>query len=207
MTGAALLHQPRHRWRVGIAFGAALLIHFAAIALAYGPRAEKNGGPLTNEFPVIAFEDPPATVADPPPENSDPLPTPPRTEDSFPDETSTPPPTRRQPGKPVAPIVKPRNQGFANRGPWSSAKVLAIHAPRPEYPYEARRQKIRGDGLVAMTIDPVTGNVSSVSMAKSTGNPFLDNAALSAFRRWRFKPGTVSSVSCPITFTLTDASY
>lgn len=207
MRRAALLHQPRHRWRVGMAFGAALLIHFAAIALANVQRGEKAGGPpFMDEFPVVNFEEPPATVADPPPENPEPLPTPPRTDETFPDERSTPPPIRRATGKPIAPIVK-RNEGFANRGPWSSAKALALHAPRPEYPYEARRQKIRGDGVVAMTIDPVTGNVSSVSMSKSTGNPFLDNAALSAFRRWRFKPGTVSSVSCPITFTLTGASY
>ena len=58
-----------------------------------------------------------------------------------------------------------------------------------------------------MTVDPVTGNVSSVSMAKGTGSPVLDNAALSGFRRWRFKPGTVSTVTCPITFTLVGARY
>jgi TonB family protein len=85
--------------------------------------------------------------------------------------------------------------------------VLAVIAPRPEYPYEARRQKITGDGIVTMTVDPATGYVSSVSMVKSTASPFLDNAALSGFRRWRFKPGTVSSVRCPVTFTLAGASY
>jgi protein TonB len=95
----------------------------------------------------------------------------------------------------------------AGASTWPSAKVLALSAPRPEYPYEARRQRITGEGVVAMTVDPATGHVSSVSMSKSTGSPFLDNAALAGFRRWRFKPGTVSSVRCPITFTLTGASY
>ena len=84
---------------------------------------------------------------------------------------------------------------------------MAINAPRPEYPYEARRQRITGEGIVAMTVNPLTGKVSDVSMSKSTGSPFLDNAALTGFQRWRFKPGTVSSVRCPITFTLTGASY
>jgi TonB family protein len=85
--------------------------------------------------------------------------------------------------------------------------VLAVSAPRPEYPYEARRQKITGSGVVTMTVDSITGKVRGVSMVKSTGNLFLDNAALSGFRRWRFKPGTASSVTCPITFTLVGPSY
>lgn len=89
----------------------------------------------------------------------------------------------------------------------SSAKVFALSAPRPQYPYEARRQKITGDGIALMTIDPGTGNVVDVTMSKSTGNVFLDNAAVTGFRRWRFKPGTLSSLTCPVTFTLTGAGY
>src|SRR5258708_6758806 len=49
--------------------------------------------------------------------------------------------------------------------------------------------------------------ISGASMASSTGNPILDNAALSAFRQWRFKPGSVSKVKIPITFTMTGAQY
>jgi len=190
-----------------MAFGGALLIHFAAIALANVHQAETTEGPsFSCEFSSITFEEAPSTI-DPTPENPDPLPTPPPTDNSFPEETSTPPPVRRSTGKPITPIVKPGNQRSAGSLTWSSAKVLAVNAPRPEYPYEARRQKITGAGIVAMRVDPVTGHVSSVAMAKSTGNPVLDNAALSGFRRWRFKPGTVSTVSCPITFTLVGAAY
>jgi len=39
-------------------------------------------------------------------------------------------------------------------------------------------------------------------MAPSTGSPILDDAALSAFRRWRFAPGTVAQMKSPITFTM-----
>jgi TonB family protein len=39
-------------------------------------------------------------------------------------------------------------------------------------------------------------------MAPSTGYQLLDNAALNAFRRWQFKPGTVSKAKVPITFTM-----
>jgi TonB family protein len=58
-----------------------------------------------------------------------------------------------------------------------------------------------------MTVDPGSGAVTSATMAQSTGNAILDNAATSAFRRWRFKPGTVSKVRTPITFTMSGAQY
>jgi len=89
----------------------------------------------------------------------------------------------------------------------SSARAVAVSAPRPEYPYEARRARATGSGVCVMTVDPSTGAVTSAVMAQSTGNPILDNAATSAFRRWRFKPGTVSKVRTPITFTMTGAQF
>jgi TonB family protein len=206
-TPPALLYQPKYRWRVGVAFGAAALIHFAAIALASLHHSEETGGPpFTDNFTDVSFE-PPSTVVDPTPEIPDPLPTPPQNDEAFPDERSSPPPIHPRVNKTVAPLVRPSNNGTRGSLSCSSAKVLAISAPRPEYPYEARRQKITGDGMVAMIVDPATGNVRNASMSKSTGSPFLDNAALTGFRRWRFKPGTVSTVTCPVTFTLTGASY
>jgi len=208
MTRTALLYQPRQKLRVVIAFAAALLIHFTAIAIANVQRVEKAGGPpFPENFPEITFEAPPSEIIEPTPEDPEPLPTPPQAEESFPVESPTPPPIRRQPSERIAPLVKQENNRTAAALSFSSAKVLATHAPRPEYPYEARRQRITGSGTVAMMIDPGSGNVRTASILQSTGSPFLDNAALTAFRRWRFKPGTVSSVSCPVTFTLTGASY
>jgi TonB family protein len=207
MTRTALLYPPREKWRTTMAFGVALVIHFAAIALANVHPVKTTDGPsFSCEFTSVTFEEAPPNI-DPTPQDPDPMPTPPPTDNSFPEETSTPRLVRRPSGKPITPIVKLRSQGSAGSLTWSSAKVLAVNAPRPEYPYEARRQKITGEGIVAMTVDPVTGNVRTVSMAKGTGSPVLDNAALSGFRRWRFKPGTVSTVRCPITFTLVGASY
>ncbi|PWT80484.1 MAG: hypothetical protein C5B58_11480 [Acidobacteria bacterium] len=37
------------------------------------------------------------------------------------------------------------------------ARSLAIYAPRPEYPYEARAKWLTGDGLVRLDVDPRTG--------------------------------------------------
>jgi TonB family protein len=202
----ALLYQSRHKWRFGAALAVAAMIHLAAISLATIHRPEPAIPVGANDNPPFVVVEPETPILDPPTDLADPLPTPPPTEHLFVDERSTPPPVRRQVSK-FTPIPRPRNNMHPGSLPVSSAKEFALSAPRPEYPYEAKRQKITGDGVVVMTVDPVTGNVTSVSLSKTTGSPFLDNAALTGFKRWRFRPGTVSSVTCPVTFTLTGAAY
>jgi periplasmic protein TonB len=202
----ALLYRSRHKQRFGAALGIAAVIHVAAVTLANIHRAEPAtpSGVYENTSLIEIVPDTP--IPEPPTDLSDPLPTPPPTEQLFVDERPTPPPVRRQINK-FTPIVRPSTNTYPGALPVSSAKAFAVSAPRPEYPYEARRQKITGDGVVVMTVDPVSGNVVSVSMSKTTGSPFLDNAAVTGFKRWRFRPGTVSSVTCPVTFTLTGASF
>jgi TonB family protein len=79
------------------------------------------------------------------------------------------------------------------------AKALAIYAPRPNYPKDAQGRRPTGSGIVMMEVDKKTGLVKSTRMEKSTGNKLLDEAALQAFSQWRFKPGSVSRIHCPIT--------
>ena len=147
MTSAALVYPPREKWRMTTAFGAALLIHFAAIALANVHQVETREEPsFTCNFTTVTFEEAPSNI-EPTPRDPDSLPTPPPTDNSFPEETSTPPPIRRPAVKPITPIVKLRNQASAGTLTWSSAKILAVNAPRPEYPYEARRQRSPAKGL------------------------------------------------------------
>lgn len=204
---SALLYRPKSHWRTSAAFAAAVLIHFAAIAIANVQQGEPvTAGPPVDDFPPVTFDDAPSPEATPP-DVAEPEITPPPNNDFFVEDTMTPPPVRRVTPTRVTPIVKPATNRSPGSLTWASAKVYAISAPKPEYPYEARRQKITGDGLVTLTIDSATGIVTTVVIRKSTGNAFLDNAALSGFRRWRFRPGTVSTVSCPITFTLAGASY
>jgi protein TonB len=147
----------------------------------------------------------------PPPEEEPPPPPPPEAipeeKPEFVEEKPTPPPKRTPSNAPVVPLAKPKPQGPAGPMSMSSAKINAVSAPRPEYPYEARRQKTTGSGVCVMTVDSGSGAVVSADMAVSTGSPILDNAATSAFRRWRFKPGTVSKVRTPITFTMSGAQY
>jgi TonB family protein len=54
--------------------------------------------------------------------------------------------------------------------------------------------------MVLMNVDYNTGNVTAARMLVSTGNTRFDDAALAAFRKWRFKPHTKSPVKTPITF-------
>lgn len=202
----ALLYQSRAKWRFGAALGTAAVIHLAAFSFARNYQPMPAGPPaFAEEKTEITLErnDP---ILDPPADEPDPLPTPPAIEHLFVEDTSTPPPVRKHP-RSFTPIVKPRTSAVPGPVSLSTARVFAVSAPRPEYPYEARRQKVTGEGVVAMNVNPVSGSVTSVTMLKSTGSAFLDNAAITGFKRWRFKPGTVSSVTCPVTFTLNGASY
>ena len=84
----------------------------------------------------------------------------------------------------------------------SHGKAFAIYAPAPDYPIEARERHFTGSGIVILQVDQKTGYVIGAQMLKSTGHVILDNAALSAFTRWRFKPGTVRQVRLPIRYTM-----
>jgi TonB family protein len=83
----------------------------------------------------------------------------------------------------------------------------AIFAPRPAYPYEARKHHITGAGVCIVSVRP-DGTISHAEMRPSTGHAILDNAALDAFRRWRFFPGsTAPKVKIPIRYSMKGASY
>lgn len=147
----------------------------------------------------------------PPPEDI-PVPEPPPMPQEVPEfhEENTPPPKQQKPTKPTAPIKAPQTGISRPAGTMSisGAKAVAISAPRPEYPYEARSRHITGSGVCVVSVDVASGSVTDASMAQSIGNPILDNAAVSAFRRWKFKPGACApKVRIPITFTMSGASY
>lgn len=90
--------------------------------------------------------------------------------------------------------------------PHLTRAAIAVYAPRPTYPYEARAKRLQGSGVVIVSVDSATGNVIDAVMASSTGSKILDEAALTAFRQWRFRPGT-AKVRIPIHFTLSGVSY
>ena len=195
-----LLFQPAPRWHLWTALGGAVAIHLTAVALAQKREAVAVELPPQPPQVVEATLAPPE--ATPPPEDI-PLPEPPPPPEIKPEfvEERTPPP--RPPPEARQKFTPIKAQAMT----MSRAKALAVNAPRPQYPYEARSRKITGSGVCVVQVDAASGNVTGGSMTQSTGSPILDNSALTAFRQWRFRPGTVSQVRIPITFTMTGASY
>src|SRR5437773_2818135 len=196
-----LIYRPPPRWYFWTALGAALAIHLTAVAVSQRHEAPPVELPPQPPQVVEAVLAPPEST--PPPEDI-PLPEPPPPPDIKPEfvEERTPPP--RPPPAAERPKFTPIKQSAMSM---SQAKALAVNSPRPPYPYEARAKRITGSGVITATVDPASGNVTDASVTKSTGSSILDEAAVSAFRRWRFRPGSVSKVTIPITFTLTGASY
>src|SRR4029079_1152042 len=123
-------------------------------------------------------------------------------QDVFREENLTPPPVRahRTSRPPSLARGKPTTS-------LRSVKAMVAYAPRPVYPYEARRQRVTGSGVALLTIDQTSGMVTDVLMTQSCGNVILDNSTRDALRRWRFRPGAPASVQVPITYTITGASY
>ncbi|MCI5837426.1 MAG: energy transducer TonB [Veillonellaceae bacterium] len=85
-----------------------------------------------------------------------------------------------------------------------------LSAPSPSYPESARRAGQEGTVVVGLTIE-VDGRVGDSWIISSSGSSTLDEAALSAVRRWKFVPakegGRAIRVNSqvPVTFNLRDA--
>lgn len=104
--------------------------------------------------------------------------------------------------KRLRPAVQPEAATISAPIPMSLsvAQSMAITAPLPDYPYEAKRRNLTGSGLCVMTVDTATGTVTNATMFQSTGSPLLDKLTIQTFKSWRFKPGTVSQVRVPISY-------
>jgi protein TonB len=199
----AVVYRPNNRKLTWIAFVCAITIHLGALAIA-----ENKSKPLVVNVIPDSF-DPPVVGID---ENPPPMPqeeetlTPPITDESEFTEGNVKPPVRPRKKAPVAPVVRSIGIGTGKIRS-GSVKTLVLYAPKPNYPYEARRGAITGSGVARLTVNSAAGNVTDLRMAQSTGNAILDNATLEALKRWRFKPGVAENVDVPITFTLTGVSY
>ena len=206
-----LLYTPAPRWQVFAAMGGAIAVHAIAVGIAgLKPEVpEMDLSQIPEAVIEMSLEQETQPEPTPPPEEEEPEPleAPPEPQEppEFKEEKPTPPPKRPDRPKPVAPIARPTSPGPPT-GPAPSGKAAMIFKPNIQYPYEAKKAKITGSGVIVVSVS-ASGSVSSASMGKSTGSPILDNAATSAFRSARFKPGTVPTVKIPITFTLTGAQF
>ncbi len=196
-----VIYRPNNRKLTWIAFACAITIHLGAVGLANNkPESVSPVVPPGSDVEVTDF--PPANPEEPelvlPPEQ------PSIERQEFTDENVKLTPIR--PRKKISPVQSP-SMGLSRSSNAGSAKALALFAPRPSYPYEARRSGTTGSGIARLTVNSAAGNVIDAQMSQSTGSAILDNATLSAFRTWRFKLGVAEIVDVPITYTLSGVSY
>jgi len=153
---------------------------------------------------------PPEPVAEP-----EPVAAPPRVIEPEPVVTRRPEPVvAPAPPKPAAAPARPQPavaQPAAVAPPKPSGPAVVEARPTsnrpPHYPEMARRNGWQGLCMVRVTVD-ATGRPGAVTVARSSGYGVLDQAALSAVRRWRFSPRMVrgvaaaSTVEVPVNFSL-----
>jgi len=158
-------------------------------------RIEEAGAARPSENPTAASTPEKQSISPPPPEIK-----------PEPVGETTPPPQQLKRLK-TSPAKAPEVGASAATISFSSAKALATFAPLPKYPLKVRSDGVTGSGVCVVSVDQASGRVTGASMEQSTGDSTLDKSAVRAFRKWRFRPGTVSKVRIPIEFTMTGASH
>ena len=172
---------------IGIAFVIAL--HLAALMLllipAVAPKAEAE---QERNILVTLVDAPPPPPPPPPPE-------------APPVDVAEPRPTDvyQEPSPPAPPAP------VADIG--ASVDISSKNMNPPRYPPAAARSGIEGEVILVIDVD-ANGNVTNVSVEKSSRNRDLDRAAMEAARKWRFNPSIVNGqkaagrVRVPVNFTL-----
>jgi protein TonB len=153
------------------------------------PAASRRIPPAPRAVPRPAPASAPVAVPEPaaPPE---PLPAPGTAPDAATVLASTPGGAAAAPGDP-GPLV----------GPSGGYQV------RPVYPEAARRKGLEGTTVLRVHVRD-DGSVAEVVVARSAGEPSLDEAAAGAVQRWRFEPARRGGhpvavwVTLPIRFRL-----
>jgi protein TonB len=192
------------------------------------PEPEAAAAAPTPAEPAATPEPVPTPMPRPTPDMPTPPPAPTPQEEAMPAPESTPAPEHPKPmprrqdqrrAKPAAPHSAPGAAaalaGAANRGATDRGAAhgpLSSHAsyrsnPKPDYPAEARQERQEGVVIVSVEVG-ADGRPSDVSLARSSGYPLLDQAAVQAVRRWTFDPARAaglavsSRVSVPVRFSL-----
>jgi protein TonB len=85
--------------------------------------------------------------------------------------------------------------------------VEYLYNPSPAYPSRARRMGMEGEVLIRTRI-LLSGSCDELELVRSSGFEVLDQAAMEAIRRWRFRPASrgdeliISRVEIPVVFRL-----
>ncbi len=190
-------------------------IHVAAILALLAPVSGAQQEAAEEEITrVVIIEPPPPPPLPPPPPPEPPkpqeikelvppqptqLPPPPEEppvvfDDPTPMDTPAPPPT------PPAPPAATPDIG-------ASVDISSKNMNPPKYPPRAFQQGVEGTVILIVDVD-ANGNVTNVSVEKSSRNRDLDRAAMDAARKWRFNASmkngqkAAGRVRVPVAFTL-----
>ncbi len=94
-----------------------------------------------------------------------------------------------------------RRSAQARVGAMGNGKIFALRAPRPDYPYEARSRHLTGSGIAIISVHPIAGFATDVTMEQSIGHPILGDSTVSAAgvsnRVHHLESGSRLHFSCP----------
>ncbi|HMQ17649.1 MAG TPA: energy transducer TonB, partial [Sphingopyxis sp.] len=113
------------------------------------------------------------------------------------------PPAPAPAAEPAPPAPPAPPQQISNNNLFATV----LEATPPRYPLESRRRREEGRVLLRVLVG-TDGRVARISVAQSSGHRRLDEAALAAVRKWRWRPtmrdgvGIEQSGVIPIPFVL-----
>ncbi len=173
--------------------------------------------PPPPELPEPEVVAEPEVVPEPEPVEVPPEPAPPVEEILAAPESTMPPVPKATPAptatpKPKAtpkskPLPKPVPKRPSRPSVPDAPKPVVIQNSPPSYPEFARRKGWAGRVIVRVAVD-ARGMPSKVSVAMSSGFAVLDQAALRAVKKWRFRPqvaggvAVAGTVDVPVNFSL-----
>lgn len=224
LPGTVTPHPP---WRRGLFIGCAVLLEVGAIYVVasgltthvlnqlpqtlkvdiFKPPPPKQAPPplpqVTLVKPSLPTVPPPEIVIQQPPQQQNPM----RVIESAHPVQQPPTPVTAAPAPPAAAPAPPKPVAPA---PTPVEAIASTHT-QPPYPMTARRIGEQGTVVLSITIS-TDGSVQNVSVAQSSGNADLDQAAVEWVKdHWRYKPATrdgqpvVSQSEAKVVFNLQNA--
>lgn len=210
---------------MGIAM--AITLHLVALLLLLIVGSEPKRPPEKPPVTEVTLISKPLPPPPPPPVQELTKPIQPPKEQPTPPKP-TPPPIKQVPRqrpkpnpRPIIDVPQPR-QNDVTVPPAPPAPPAPASAPadsvasvdigsrqmnKPEYPATAKRLGIQGEVVLIIDVD-AEGNVTNVTVERSSRNRDLDNSAMQAARKWKFYPAIVHGqktpgrVRVPVSFTL-----
>jgi protein TonB len=160
-------------WARIAGFTLVVAIHAAALLLLLAPATPPQAEQQDDDTTRVVIIEPPPPPEEPPVVFDEPSPM----------DTPAPPPA------PPAPPAPQPDIG-------ASVDISSKNMNPPQYPPAAARAGIEGTVILVIDVD-ASGNVTNVSVEKSSRNRDLDRAAMQAARRWRFNPSIVNGQPAP----------